>query len=145
MSESSLKHFLYTRQGSGIPAEYKSWTDVCTTTCFTSETACGRFLNSIQQIVFFTRRLVTLSSTCQHQSQSPLCNTIRIDYFHRFSSFMKLMWSCYEDFMAWTLTKVGNKVLWEKRGVWCPLTLYRLDVCLRWLFRNDYTNVFIPL
>lgn len=66
--------------------------------------------NSIQYIlkfhtsaIFFTRRLVTLSSTCRHQSPSPLWKGIWIDYFHAFSSFMKLMRSCYPDFMPWTL------------------------------------------
>lgn len=84
--------------------------------------------NSIQYILNSIPRLVTLSSTCQHQSQSPLWKIIWIDYFRGFSSFMKLMWSCYEDFTARTLPKLRHKVLREKRDSW-PLILY-----IGWVF-----------
>lgn len=73
---------------------------VCTTTWFIGETAFSKF---------FTRQFVTLASSCQRWSQSPLWKIIQIDYFHVFSSFMKLMWSCYEDFMAWTSPKAGKQ------------------------------------
>lgn len=70
--------------------------------------------NCIQYILNSIPRLVTLSSTCQHQSQSPLWKIIWTDYFCGFSSFMKLMWSCYEDFMAWTLPKLRQSATGEK-------------------------------
>lgn len=77
--------------------------------------------NSIQYILNSIPRLVTLSSTCQHQS-SPW-KIIWTDYFRGFSSFMKLMWSCYEDFTARTLPKLRHRVLREKRHS-CPLILF---------------------